>query len=45
MPYLNIRWLLGRRCNVTSRISGAGHVIDDLINSHRNLIDSHPNEA
>jgi hypothetical protein len=36
---------LGRRRNVTSRISGAGHVIDDLIDSHPNLVDSHPNEA
>ena len=27
------------------RMSGAEHVIDDLINGHRNLIDSHPNEA
>jgi len=26
-------------------MSGAGHVIDDLIDSHPNLIDSHPNEA
>jgi hypothetical protein len=26
-------------------MSSAGHVIGDRINSHRNLIDSHPNEA
>jgi hypothetical protein len=28
--------LLGLRCGVMSRMSGAGHVIDDLIDSHSN---------
>jgi hypothetical protein len=32
-------------CNDTSRTLDAGHVIDDLIDSHPSLIDSYPNEA
>ena len=31
--------------NDTSRRSDAGHLIDDLIDSHPSLIDSYPNEA
>jgi hypothetical protein len=34
-PHHNLR-LSGRRCNVTSRMSGAGQLIDDLVDSHSN---------
>jgi hypothetical protein len=46
-PNGDIGWSLNCHCrgNYRVRMSDAGHVIDDRPNSHRNLIDSHPNEA